>query len=212
MWEPRPLTPLWAFTPCYRDSFTFTQPWTVGWLTQWKGIGRCRHSPMEVLSQHLLEGIGKTLPVSYRIPLPVRTVWHSVHIERITSRRPQKRKKKLAWFESWNNSLDVGFEVLAAVIMKSAVLWAVTLCSSETVRRFGGTYSLLLPATSISFLLRGPWKWRCFPPTCWALCELHGVTAHNIVSFNFYVSRFLHGKLRSGFWGGKAKIGSRRDC
>jgi hypothetical protein len=24
MWEPRPLTPLWAFTACYRDSFTFT--------------------------------------------------------------------------------------------------------------------------------------------------------------------------------------------
>jgi hypothetical protein len=23
MWEPRPLTPLWAFTACYRDSFTF---------------------------------------------------------------------------------------------------------------------------------------------------------------------------------------------
>jgi hypothetical protein len=22
MWEPRPLTPLWAFTACYRDSFT----------------------------------------------------------------------------------------------------------------------------------------------------------------------------------------------
>jgi hypothetical protein len=23
MWEPRPLTPLWAFTACSRDSFTF---------------------------------------------------------------------------------------------------------------------------------------------------------------------------------------------
>jgi hypothetical protein len=23
MWEPRPLTPLWAFTACYRDSFTY---------------------------------------------------------------------------------------------------------------------------------------------------------------------------------------------
>jgi hypothetical protein len=23
MWEPRPLTPLWAYTACYRDSFTF---------------------------------------------------------------------------------------------------------------------------------------------------------------------------------------------
>jgi hypothetical protein len=24
MWEPRRLTSLWAFTACYRDSFTFT--------------------------------------------------------------------------------------------------------------------------------------------------------------------------------------------
>jgi hypothetical protein len=24
MWDPRPLTPLWAFTACYRDSFTFS--------------------------------------------------------------------------------------------------------------------------------------------------------------------------------------------
>jgi hypothetical protein len=24
MWQPRPLTPLWAFTACYRDSFTVT--------------------------------------------------------------------------------------------------------------------------------------------------------------------------------------------
>jgi hypothetical protein len=23
LWEPRPLTPLWAFTACYRDSFTY---------------------------------------------------------------------------------------------------------------------------------------------------------------------------------------------
>jgi hypothetical protein len=23
MWDPRPLTTLWAFTACYRDSFTF---------------------------------------------------------------------------------------------------------------------------------------------------------------------------------------------
>jgi hypothetical protein len=27
MWEPRRLTTLWAFTACYRDSFTFTYAW-----------------------------------------------------------------------------------------------------------------------------------------------------------------------------------------
>jgi hypothetical protein len=29
MWEPRPLTPLWAFTACYRNSFTFYFYFTV---------------------------------------------------------------------------------------------------------------------------------------------------------------------------------------
>jgi hypothetical protein len=32
MWEPRPLTPLWAFTACYRDSFTF-----FFYFTSWVG-------------------------------------------------------------------------------------------------------------------------------------------------------------------------------
>jgi hypothetical protein len=29
MWEPQPLTTLWAFSACYRDSFTFTVVWYV---------------------------------------------------------------------------------------------------------------------------------------------------------------------------------------
>jgi hypothetical protein len=35
----------------------------------------------------------------------------------------------------------VGFEVLTAVVMKSAIFWDITLCSPLSVnRRFGGTY------------------------------------------------------------------------
>jgi hypothetical protein len=34
------------------------------------------------------------------------------------------------------------FEVLSPVIMKSTVFWSVTLCGSETARRFGGIYRL----------------------------------------------------------------------
>jgi hypothetical protein len=29
MWEPQPLTTLWAFTACYRDSFTFFLPYVL---------------------------------------------------------------------------------------------------------------------------------------------------------------------------------------
>jgi hypothetical protein len=29
MWEPQPFTPLWAFTACYRDSFTFLLTFTL---------------------------------------------------------------------------------------------------------------------------------------------------------------------------------------
>jgi hypothetical protein len=40
----------------------------------------------------------------------------------------------------------VGFDVFTAVVMKSIVFWDITPCSPLSVnRRFGGTYSLLLP-------------------------------------------------------------------
>jgi hypothetical protein len=35
MWEPRPLTPLWAFTACYRNSFTFYFTFTFGMQFLW---------------------------------------------------------------------------------------------------------------------------------------------------------------------------------
>jgi hypothetical protein len=38
--------------------------------------------------------------------------------------------------------IGVGFEALTMVTIKSKVFWVVTLCSSETVRHFGGTYRL----------------------------------------------------------------------
>jgi hypothetical protein len=40
--------------------------------------------------------------------------------------------------------MNVEFEVLTAVAKKNAVVWVVTVCSSETTRRFGGIYSLHL--------------------------------------------------------------------
>jgi hypothetical protein len=49
MWEPRPLTPLWAFKACYRESFTFTlsnTPFLLGCPPgHWQGWGKDRHLP-----------------------------------------------------------------------------------------------------------------------------------------------------------------------
>jgi hypothetical protein len=37
MWEPRPLITLWAFTACYRDSFTFIF-WSLSFETEFRKI------------------------------------------------------------------------------------------------------------------------------------------------------------------------------
>jgi hypothetical protein len=56
-----------------------------------------------------LEGLGKTSQDVFQFELSL----HSVDIERIMNWYPQKNGDgKLVWLESWNNSLDVGFEVL----------------------------------------------------------------------------------------------------
>jgi hypothetical protein len=44
----------------------------------------------------------------------------------------------------WYEQNAVGFEVLAAVSMKSVLLWLVTPYSSDTTSSFGGTYRLQL--------------------------------------------------------------------
>jgi hypothetical protein len=45
-----------------------------------------------------------------------------------------------------NKLIPVGFEVLAAVIMKCAIFWDITQCTPLKVsRRFGGTYHLHIP-------------------------------------------------------------------
>jgi hypothetical protein len=38
MWEPRPLTPLWAFTACYMDSFTFFTYVQFVYCTGWREL------------------------------------------------------------------------------------------------------------------------------------------------------------------------------
>jgi hypothetical protein len=46
---------------------------------------------------------------------------------------------------NWNINIDVGFEVLTPVVMKSTVFWDMMLCSPLKVNQlFGGTYHLHL--------------------------------------------------------------------
>jgi hypothetical protein len=40
--------------------------------------------------------------------------------------------------------MNVGFEVLMAVVMNVAIFWDIVQCSPEVNRRFGGTYHLHL--------------------------------------------------------------------
>jgi hypothetical protein len=56
MWEPRRLTTLWAFTACYRDSFTFTLPLLLKIHYQFLTFYLGRGSPR-------LQGFGAAVPL-----------------------------------------------------------------------------------------------------------------------------------------------------
>jgi hypothetical protein len=105
----------------------------------------------------------------------------------------------------------VGFEVLTAVIMKSAIIWDITPCSPLKVnRRFVETYRLHLQGRRISRarnqresrwkaeLFLPPWRWRWYVPPKRRLTfnGLDGVMSKNIVVFKngfcltFHKSKF----------------------
>jgi hypothetical protein len=44
-----------------------------------------------------------------------------------------------------NRTVPVGFEVLTAVVIKTAILWDIAPCSPYMNRRFGGMYHIHLP-------------------------------------------------------------------
>jgi hypothetical protein len=48
MWEPQPLTPLWAFTACYRDSFTFFFFYFLLFGGEWSVLLPGRFNPGEI--------------------------------------------------------------------------------------------------------------------------------------------------------------------
>jgi hypothetical protein len=59
--------------------------------------------------------------------------------------------KTLGLFPYNNKIIDVGIEVLTAVVMKSTIFWDITPCSPLKVnRRFGGKYRLNLQSRRIS--------------------------------------------------------------
>jgi hypothetical protein len=65
-----------------------------------------------------------------------------------------------------NSSINVGFEVLTAVAMKTVIFWNITECSPLKVnRRFGGTYCLLLQGRRISRARNKP-ESRCQAELC----------------------------------------------
>jgi hypothetical protein len=62
----------------------------------------------------------------------------------------------------------IGFEVLAAVVTKSNILWDITPCSPLKInRRFRGTFCLISRLFLPRLILR-PWRWRRYvPPKRW---------------------------------------------
>jgi hypothetical protein len=96
-------------------------------------------------------------------------------------------------------SRNVEFEVLTAVVMKSAIFWEIMLCSPLKVNRsFGGTYRLHLQGSRISrsrnqhecmwqclplLLILRPWTWRRRVPPKRRLTfnGLHSVISQKIV-------------------------------
>jgi hypothetical protein len=95
--------------------------------------------------------------------------------------------------------LLIRFQLLTAVTMKYTVLWVVTLCSSETAKRFWVTCRLNLQGRKASkatnqpdvcwfldWLSFRPWRWRRYvPPKRRVLSELYGVTPQMSLVFTF---------------------------
>jgi hypothetical protein len=62
--------------------------------------------------------------------------------------------------DEYQQGMDVGFEVLIAVIMRRNVFWAATLCSSERTRNFwlSPNYTALQPIQDTSHTSGGSYK------------------------------------------------------
>jgi hypothetical protein len=88
MWEPRPLTPLWAFTACYRDSFTFIH-WIGGWVEPRTGLDEvqsrksCSYQPSAVQSLYWLPGFPQEFITSFKSRVRARFANRSSRISRV---------------------------------------------------------------------------------------------------------------------------------
>jgi hypothetical protein len=74
--------------------------------------------------------------------------------------------------------------------VKTTVFWVLAPCSSEIVRRFGGTYCLKLQGRIVS-QARNQQK----QATSWAVSKLHGVTTQKTV-FSYVFIYLFHGAFQ----------------
>jgi hypothetical protein len=86
--------------------------------------------------------------------------------------------------DSWH-LLKVGFEVLTAVIMKSTILWDVTVCSLLIVDVSESSACHLLSRWFLAHLIFPHWRWRRYvPPKRWLTFNgLHSVISQKMVLF-----------------------------
>jgi hypothetical protein len=140
MWEPRPLTPLWAFTACYRDRFTLY----------------LKHMYRHTLSILILLLAALLLPWNFgtqvkSIPIPIFSRIHSArtthrkHGPSIVARRRPHRKHvsrvrvRVHWsvsssgrgaddIENTASSIVACWTVITALLPLNALIKSVTIC------------------------------------------------------------------------------------
>jgi hypothetical protein len=82
MWEPQPLTPLWAFTACYRDSFTFFLLLLLKGFSYTVGLKYCDEPVIHGLQQRCVDVCKQhkayaTLPLFF-LPIMLRALLKTI--------------------------------------------------------------------------------------------------------------------------------------
>jgi hypothetical protein len=137
MWEPRPLTPLWAFRACYRDSFTFT----LMEITK-KKLKVFDLYSLYCKKQHMIRifytWYDDSCHISYEIYLNLSDIYilgynfialiiDFIHIYTLTKilrniLRTESCKTNLTWNTDWNNNFFQNYVMLTVLVVFHVIL------------------------------------------------------------------------------------------
>jgi hypothetical protein len=105
MWEPRRLTTLWAFTACYRDSFTYscqpsiTSPLSLSGqsilLVYWLVFNTCNTDPTDTNANSCTDFVVR-LPIILREAVRAKSLLHTLHEDQTRSKTSTNSKVVIA--------------------------------------------------------------------------------------------------------------------